>query len=149
MAQPSPRPTRRLKKGAMLVQDEPRRSPTVLTVLVPCFNEAEILRETVAELTAYLDTGRWRKGPEGDWEILLVDDGSTDGSHSIMVDLAQRDGRYAISLTASTPAKAKPCRRVSRPRKGTGSSVWMPISTTARSISTAFSRWRKRAARKS
>jgi len=93
MAQPSPRPTRRLKKGAMLVQDEPRRSPTVLTVLVPCFNEAEILRETVAELTAYLDTGRWRKGPEGDWEILLVDDGSTDGSHSIMVDLAQRDGR--------------------------------------------------------
>jgi len=93
MAQPSPRPTRRLKKGAMLVQDEPRRSPTVLSVLVPCFNEAEILRETVAELTAYLDTGRWRKGPEGDWEILLVDDGSTDGSHSIMVDLAQRDGR--------------------------------------------------------
>lgn len=79
----------------MSVQDEIRRPATRLTVLVPCFNEAAILRETVAGLTAYLDAGGWRRWPggESDWEILLVDDGSTDDSRTILAELARRDGR--------------------------------------------------------
>jgi glycosyltransferase involved in cell wall biosynthesis len=79
----------------MIAQNEPRRPTKLLTVLVPCFNEARILRETVAALTAYLDAGCWRKGlgREGDWEILLVDDGSTDDSRPILTELARADGR--------------------------------------------------------
>ncbi len=78
-----------------MVQNEPRRMTTLLTVLVPCFNEAGILRETVATLTAYLDTACWwtRLGAQGDWEILLVDDGSTDGTRMILAELARGDCR--------------------------------------------------------
>lgn len=77
----------------MNIQTEKEHGSTLLTVLVPCFNEASILRETVAQLTAYLDTGRWRQGQVGNWEILLIDDGSTDNSTAILAELSGRDCR--------------------------------------------------------
>src|SRR5262245_51795584 len=84
-----------LAGGAMIVENEPRHPMTLLTVLVPCFNEAGILQETVAALTAYLDAGCWQNGlrAQGDWEILLVDDGSTDTTRAILEELAHRDWR--------------------------------------------------------
>lgn len=46
-----------------------------LTVIIPCYNELENLRRGVlAEVAGYLS----RKG--FDWEIIISDDGSTDGS---------------------------------------------------------------------
>jgi glycosyltransferase involved in cell wall biosynthesis len=74
---------------------ELRHAATLLTVLVPCFNEASILQETVADLAAYLDAGKWRQGlgAEGDWEILLVDDGSTDATAAILPELALSNSR--------------------------------------------------------
>jgi glycosyltransferase involved in cell wall biosynthesis len=79
----------------MVVQNEPRGPATLLTVLVPCFNEAGILRETVGALTTYLDTCCWWKGlgAQGNWEILLIDDGSTDGTRATMVELSRGDCR--------------------------------------------------------
>jgi glycosyltransferase involved in cell wall biosynthesis len=79
----------------MTARTEPQYPGTLLTVLVPCFNEASILRETVMALTAYLDAGRWRSevDAEGGWEILLVDDGSTDSTPAILAELAQVDSR--------------------------------------------------------
>jgi hypothetical protein len=49
------------------------RRPLV-TIVLPCFNEAAVLGKHYAELAAYLQTlqGRWR------FEVLLIDDGSVD-----------------------------------------------------------------------
>ncbi len=56
-----------------------------ITVLIPAYNEAESLPELHARLTDVLGAlGR-------PYELLFVDDGSTDGTHAILDDLAARD----------------------------------------------------------
>jgi dolichol-phosphate mannosyltransferase len=62
----------------------------LLTVLVPCYNEAAILAETVRRLESYFEGPSWRQGQAGDWEVLFVDDGSSDDSAVVLRDLAAR-----------------------------------------------------------
>jgi len=61
----------------------------LLTVLIPCFNEAKILKQTVEQLEAYFSNNQWQCGLQGGWEVLFVDDGSTDNSREILTDLAR------------------------------------------------------------
>jgi hypothetical protein len=49
-----------------------------LTVMVPAYNERENLPRVVDELLAFL------KGHASDWEVLIVDDGSTDGTFDVI-----------------------------------------------------------------
>jgi glycosyltransferase involved in cell wall biosynthesis len=58
-----------------------------LSVVVPAFNEAESLPELHRELAECLD----RLGRS--WELILVDDGSRDGSDRVIGDLCARDPR--------------------------------------------------------
>ena len=59
-----------------------------VTVLMPAYNEAENLAEVVPAVAAMLDSiGR-------SWEILVVDDGSNDGTRSVMGDLRSDQVRY-------------------------------------------------------
>jgi len=57
---------------------------TSLSVIVPVFQEAEGLGRTLAELLPRLPAGA---------EVILVDDGSSDGSGAICDDWAKRDPR--------------------------------------------------------
>lgn len=58
-----------------------------LTVLVPVYNEAESLNELHRTLLETLE-------PMGlDFEIIFVDDGSTDGSDRLMSEIHEKDGR--------------------------------------------------------
>jgi glycosyltransferase involved in cell wall biosynthesis len=60
------------------------RSP-VLTIVAPVFNESESLTEFVRRVTQVMQT-------QGEaWELILVDDGSTDGSTEAILDIARRD----------------------------------------------------------
>lgn len=59
----------------------------VFSFIVPILNEEETLLETYRRLARVMD------GLEGDSEIVLVDDGSNDGSLEMMRDLHQRDPR--------------------------------------------------------
>lgn len=59
-------------------------SPIRLSVIVPVYNAAATLRDCVGSILQY-------KGD--DVEILLIDDGSTDGSGAICNDFARKDNR--------------------------------------------------------
>lgn len=58
-----------------------------LTIIVPLFNEAESLPELVRWINRTLDGRGW------EYEIIMVDDGSTDGSWKVVWELAEADGR--------------------------------------------------------
>lgn len=60
----------------------------VISVIIPCFNASETLAEAVASLPSP------EERPAGhDLEIILADDGSTDGADGLIRDLAARDVR--------------------------------------------------------
>ena len=58
-----------------------------LTIIVPLFNEAESLPELVRWINRTLDGRGWK------YEIIMVDDGSTDRSWEVVRELAEADGR--------------------------------------------------------
>jgi glycosyltransferase involved in cell wall biosynthesis len=60
-----------------------------LSVIVPVFNEAESLPLLDAELRAALDPG-------GAWEVVYVNDGSTDGSAAALDALAARHANVVV-----------------------------------------------------
>src|SRR5689334_16039499 len=68
---------------------------TALSVVVPCFNEEACLPELHRRLTAAASTA-----VGSDYEIVLINDGSKDGSWAVMQQLASSDGHVlAINLS--------------------------------------------------
>jgi len=61
-----------------------------LSVVVPLFNEAENLRPLAGEIAAALAPGGL------DYELLFVDDGSTDASPRVLAELAAADRRVRV-----------------------------------------------------
>ena len=61
-----------------------------ISVVVPAHDEEAVLEELAQRLTAVLD------GLAGDWEVILVDDGSTDRTFWVMTELHRRDGRFKV-----------------------------------------------------
>src|SRR4051812_13717709 len=82
-----------------------------ITVIVPCFNAGQFLRETVESLIA--QTRR-------DWEAVIVDDGSSDGSVEVAADIAAADERISClvqpngGVSAARCAGLAACRDTSR-----------------------------------
>ena len=73
-----------------MAPDEPNAARPELTAVVPAYNEVESLPVLLGELRAALDaTGRR-------WELVLVDDGSTDGSGELLQAEAARDPRLVV-----------------------------------------------------
>ena len=60
------------------------------SVVIPVFNEAENLEVLYARLTKVMD------GLDGPYEIIFVDDGSTDGSFQILKRLHERDKNIMV-----------------------------------------------------
>lgn len=65
-----------------------RPSPARLSVVVPCLDEAPVLRQTCGRLVAVLGAL-----PDVDLEVVLVDDGSDDGTPDVIRALNQADDR--------------------------------------------------------
>lgn len=60
------------------------------SVVVPLFDEEQLVPVLVARLTEVLD------GLDGTWEVILVDDGSKDGTYGLAVELHTRDERVKV-----------------------------------------------------
>ena len=58
--------------------------------VVPIYNEAETLPELARRLTSVLDR------LDGDAEVIVVDDGSSDGSAQLLDELSARDRRFKL-----------------------------------------------------
>jgi len=84
------------------VASSPRRmSRPLLSIVAPCFNEELVLERFHAELARVLDGL-----DQLDAEILLVDDGSSDGTLGVIGELAQRDPRVkpvALAVNRGQP----------------------------------------------
>lgn len=60
------------------------------SVVVPLRNEEELLPELVDRLSKTLDA------LDGPWEVILVDDGSADGTYGLAVEAHGRDPRFKV-----------------------------------------------------
>lgn len=64
--------------------EQPSRPRPALSIVIPCFNEDQRLPRTVDLIEAFM------KGRDESYELILVDDGSTDGTRQIMDAAAER-----------------------------------------------------------
>jgi len=64
------------------------KDPPTLTVVVPCFNEEEVLRHTAERLAAVLDALHVSGQIAAGSKVLFVDDGSHDGTWALIEALA-------------------------------------------------------------
>lgn len=69
---------------------EKKGQANLISVVVPIYNEVDSLREMVTNIQAALTNSTY------DFEIILVDDGSRDGSYAVEQELAEKNP--AISL---------------------------------------------------
>ncbi len=67
--------------------------PTIVSIVIPCFNEQAVLPLLFQRLDQAIAT--W----ENDYEVVLVDDGSTDATWSMLCEMHQKNPRWkAIRL---------------------------------------------------
>ena len=66
--------------------------PAKLVIVVPCYNEEEVLHETTFQLSALLD-GMEKDGKISQGNLLYVDDGSKDATWRLIEELSGRNNR--------------------------------------------------------
>src|SRR6266542_3589728 len=74
-------------------------SRTYLSVIVPAYNEALRIGLTLGRIRSYLGSKPYA------WELIVVDDGSTDGTAALLADLAT--GLPSMRVLRNEPNRGK------------------------------------------
>ena len=73
----------------------------MLSVVIPCYNEERRLPRTIEQIESYL-------GDKGtDYELILVDDGSADGTRKVMDAAAARNSKVRIEVLPHNRGKGR------------------------------------------
>jgi dolichyl-phosphate beta-glucosyltransferase len=72
-----------------------------LSVVIPCYNEEQRLPRTIEQIERYLD------GKHASYELILVDDGSTDGTRLVMDTAAERNGSVHVEALPRNRGKGR------------------------------------------
>jgi len=67
-----------------------RKEPVSISVFLPCYNEQENVARTVRQAIDVLEKLRW------DYELIIVDDGSSDATGRIADDIASHNERVKV-----------------------------------------------------
>lgn len=75
----------------------------MISIIVPVFNREDLLNETISSVVdqTYFN-----------WELILVDDGSTDGSIKIAEEFSRKDARIRLLKRNREPKGAPTCRNI-------------------------------------
>lgn len=74
-----------------------------VSVVIPLFNRINLIQETLSSLKAQTYQN---------WEGIVVDDGSTDGSYDLVKKIAQQDSRIKLIKRHREPKGAPTCRNI-------------------------------------
>ncbi|HNW74002.1 MAG TPA: glycosyltransferase family A protein [Bacteroidales bacterium] len=77
------------------------QEPPIISVIIPNYNRGDLLASTLDSL---------RLQDFGDWEAIVVDDGSTDNSRDIVNEWMLKDPRIRFAARDREPAGAPVCR---------------------------------------
>lgn len=87
-------------------------APSRISILMPAYNEASVITPSVEETMTTLDRFGW------DYEIVVVDDGSLDGTHATLERLARRHPRLLVTRNRENFGKGRALKKGFRATSG-------------------------------
>ncbi len=78
-------------------------SSPLVSIITPLYNRVGLVNETIQSVVA-------QTYPH--WEMVVVDDGSTDGSYEYVQEIAQREPRINVLQRDRTPKGGSTCRNI-------------------------------------
>lgn len=94
------------RRGSISPQysDRPQRQDTAITIIIPVHNEEKRLVSSMRRTIEYCDKQEW------DYELIFVEDGSTDSTVEIVQGLASRNNRIKLVSNPDRLGKGKAIR---------------------------------------
>lgn len=72
-----------------------------LSVIIPCYNESKIIKESIKEIYSFLKQNKNLK----DFEIICIDDGSSDNTYEILKNISLKNKKIKLNKKRQNKGK--------------------------------------------